>query len=115
MLDECFLEQMKEIVKSCARTRQTLLFSATMTDQVNQLATVSLNKPVKVFVDSNKVSGLQFSGNTVHVNWSARGSWERGGGRNNRYIGDDKNKQIFQEYKKSKKKNSPPLFDKEHK
>jgi ATP-dependent RNA helicase DDX27 len=55
MLDECFLEQMKEIVKSCARTRQTLLFSATMTDQVNQLATVSLNRPVKVFVDSNKV------------------------------------------------------------
>merc|ERR1719347_390843 len=55
MLDQCFLEQMKEIVKSCARTRQTLLFSATMTEEVEQLATVSLNKPVKVFVDSNKV------------------------------------------------------------
>merc|ERR1712130_348710 len=55
MLDECFLEQMKEVVRSCSRTRQTLLFSATMTDQVEQLATVSLNKPVKVFVDSNKV------------------------------------------------------------
>merc|ERR1719167_900887 len=55
MLEECFLEQMKEIVKNCSRTRQTLLFSATMTDQVEQLATVSLNKPVKVFVDSNKV------------------------------------------------------------
>jgi len=50
-----FLEQMKEVVRSCSRTRQTLLFSATMTDQVEQLATVSLNKPVKVFVDSNKV------------------------------------------------------------
>jgi len=55
MLEEAFMEQMKEIVKSCSRTRQTLLFSATMTDQVEQLATVSLNKPVKVFVDSNKV------------------------------------------------------------
>jgi len=55
MLDQCFLEQMKEIVKSCARTRQTLLFSATMTEEVEQLATVSLNRPVKVFVDSNKV------------------------------------------------------------
>ena len=35
MLAESFFEQMKEIIKSCARTRQTLLFSATMTDQVN--------------------------------------------------------------------------------
>jgi len=55
MLAESFFEQMKEIIKSCARTRQTLLFSATMTDQVNQLAAVSLDKPLKVFVDSNKV------------------------------------------------------------
>jgi ATP-dependent RNA helicase DDX27 len=55
MLDECFLEQMKAIVKSCAQTRQTLLFSATMTDNVQDLASVSLKKPVRVFVDSNKV------------------------------------------------------------
>ena len=33
MLAESFFEQMREIIKSCARTRQTLLFSATMTDQ----------------------------------------------------------------------------------
>ena len=45
---------MKEIVKSCAPSRQTMLFSATMSDRVNELALVSLKSPVKIFVDSNK-------------------------------------------------------------
>lgn len=54
LLDECFLDQMKEIVKSCAPSRQTMLFSATMSDRVNELALVSLKSPVKIFVDSNK-------------------------------------------------------------
>lgn len=54
MLDEYFAEQMKEIIKQCSRTRQTMLFSATMTDEVNDLISISLTKPLRLFVDSNK-------------------------------------------------------------
>ncbi|KAJ6633960.1 hypothetical protein lerEdw1_014227 [Lerista edwardsae] len=53
MLDEYFEEQMKEIIRLCARHRQTMLFSATMTDEVADLASVSLKAPARVFVNSN--------------------------------------------------------------
>ncbi|XP_043946065.1 probable ATP-dependent RNA helicase DDX27 [Protopterus annectens] len=53
MLDEYFEEQMKEIIRQCAYQRQTMLFSATMTDEVKDLAAVSLKNPVRIFVNSN--------------------------------------------------------------
>jgi len=60
MLSEGFSDELSEIIKSCPQSRQTMLFSATMTDSVDELVRVSLNKPVRLFVDPKRTtaSGL---------------------------------------------------------
>ena len=55
VLDECdrlldmgFQEELEELVRHCPLARQTMLFSATMTPKVEDLAKLSLKRPVRV-------------------------------------------------------------------
>ncbi|CAM9971228.1 unnamed protein product [Scytosiphon promiscuus] len=48
LLELGFQEEVAELVKSCPVGRQTLLFSATMNTKVDDLASLALNKPVRV-------------------------------------------------------------------
>ncbi|CBJ29130.1 DEAD box helicase [Ectocarpus siliculosus] len=48
LLELGFQEEVAELVKSCPIGRQTLLFSATMNTKVDDLASLALNKPVRV-------------------------------------------------------------------
>ncbi len=52
MLEVGFKAELQEIIRLCPKKRQTLLFSATMTDNIDDLITLSLNHPARVFVDS---------------------------------------------------------------
>ncbi|KAL9116031.1 MAG: hypothetical protein Q9227_000399 [Pyrenula ochraceoflavens] len=54
MLEEGFADELNEILKTIPRSRQTMLFSATMTDSVDKLVRVGLNKPVRLLVDARK-------------------------------------------------------------
>ncbi|KAG7099249.1 nucleolar DEAD-box protein required for synthesis of 60S ribosomal subunit [Marasmius oreades] len=54
ILSDGFADELAEIVKSCPKSRQTMLFSATMTDSVDELVKMSLNKPVRLFVDPKR-------------------------------------------------------------
>jgi len=60
MLEAGFDDELAEIIKACPRSRQTMLFSATMTDSVDELVKLSLDKPIRVFVDPkrNTAKGL---------------------------------------------------------
>ena len=47
MLSDEFADELKE----CVATRETMLFSATMTDDVDALVRMSSHRPVRLFVD----------------------------------------------------------------
>ena len=52
MLEDGFADELNEILTTIPKSRQTMLFSATMTDSVDKLIGVGLNRPVKLMVDS---------------------------------------------------------------
>lgn len=54
MLEDGFADELNEILSTIPKSRQTMLFSATMTDQVDKLIRVGLNRPVRLMVDAKK-------------------------------------------------------------
>lgn len=51
LLELGFTEEIEEILRYCPKSRQTLLFSATMTEKVDRLIRLSLHQPIRVSVD----------------------------------------------------------------
>ncbi|TKY84733.1 hypothetical protein EX895_005813 [Sporisorium graminicola] len=74
MLEDGFADELNEIVKSCPKgARQTMLFSATMTDDVEQLVRLSLKRPVRLFVDPKRTTAKKLIQEFVRVRGSGTG------------------------------------------
>ncbi|KAK0320360.1 nucleolar DEAD-box protein required for synthesis of 60S ribosomal subunit [Friedmanniomyces endolithicus] len=56
MLEEGFADELNEILNTIPKSRQTMLFSATMTSRVDDLVRVGLQRPVRLMVDAQKTS-----------------------------------------------------------
>lgn len=54
MLEAGFADELNEILTTIPKSRQTMLFSATMTSSVDSLIRVGMNRPVRLLVDSQK-------------------------------------------------------------
>ncbi|OLN83372.1 ATP-dependent RNA helicase DRS1 [Colletotrichum chlorophyti] len=54
MLEDGFADELNEILTTLPKSRQTMLFSATMTSSVDRLVRVGMNRPARVMVDSQK-------------------------------------------------------------
>lgn len=54
MLEDGFADELNEILTTLPKSRQTMLFSATMTSTVDRLVRVGMNRPARLMVDSEK-------------------------------------------------------------
>jgi ATP-dependent RNA helicase DDX27 len=54
MLEDGFADELNEILTTIPKNRQTMLFSATMTDSIDKLIRVGMNRPMRLMVDAKK-------------------------------------------------------------
>ncbi|KAI9850820.1 MAG: nucleolar DEAD-box protein required for synthesis of 60S ribosomal subunit [Thelocarpon superellum] len=54
MLEDGFADELNEILTTIPKSRQTMLFSATMTDSVDKLIRLGMTRPVRLLVDARK-------------------------------------------------------------
>jgi ATP-dependent RNA helicase DDX27 len=54
MLEDGFADELNEILTTIPKSRQTMLFSATMTESVDKLVRVGMNRPMRLMVDAKK-------------------------------------------------------------
>ena len=71
LLDAGFRDEILQVVRATPRARQTLLFSATLTAGVNELASLSLRKPVRLAADADGAAPATLAHEVVRLRGAA--------------------------------------------
>ncbi|XP_051124355.1 DEAD-box ATP-dependent RNA helicase 28 [Andrographis paniculata] len=76
LLEFGFSAEISELVKMCPKRRQTMLFSATMTEEVDELIKLSLNKPVRLSADPSARRPATLTEEVVRIRRTREGNEE---------------------------------------
>ncbi|KAL6511872.1 hypothetical protein OROGR_021469 [Orobanche gracilis] len=76
LLELGFSTQIHELVKLCPKRRQTMLFSTTMTEKIDELIMISLNNPLRVSADPSTKQPAAVTEEIVHLRKSLEGNQE---------------------------------------
>lgn len=67
ILEEGFKDELAEIINACPFSRQSMLFSATITEDIESLARLSLRKPVRIAIDAAQSTSVNLTQQFVKV------------------------------------------------
>ncbi|KAL2538158.1 DEAD-box ATP-dependent RNA helicase 28 [Forsythia ovata] len=76
LLELGFSAEIHELVKLCPKRRQTMLFSATMTNEVSELVKLSLNKPLRLSADPSAKRPATLTEEVVRIRRMSEGNHE---------------------------------------
>ncbi|CAK9219563.1 unnamed protein product [Sphagnum troendelagicum] len=76
LLELGFTKEVHELVRMCPKRRQTMLFSATMTEEVDALVQLSLNSPVRLSADPSTKRPVTLSEEVVKIRPALEGDKE---------------------------------------
>ncbi|KAJ0754061.1 putative RNA helicase [Helianthus annuus] len=76
LLELGFEAEIRELVRLCPKRRQTMLFSATMTEQVDELIKLLLNKPMRLSADPTTKRPSTLTEEVVRIRRAREGNQE---------------------------------------
>ncbi|KAH0680641.1 hypothetical protein KY290_023664 [Solanum tuberosum] len=76
LLELGFSAEIRELVRLCPKRRQTMLFSATMTEEVDDLINLSLNKPLRLSADPSTKRPATLTEEVVRIRRMREGNHE---------------------------------------